>query len=139
MPTTGNGFRYPASTDAADGPTAFNNLASDVDSKTMLRIVAIDTPTANYTAVIGDKDGLVRMNVATACTFTIPPNSSVAFPVGSQFDGNQWGAGQVTVTPGAGVTLRAAGGRLKTTAQYSGFTCVQVAADEWWIAGDLSL
>lgn len=32
MPTTSLGFRYPATTDAADGPTAFNNLASDVDS-----------------------------------------------------------------------------------------------------------
>lgn len=31
MPTTSLGFRYPASTDPADGPTAFNNLASDVD------------------------------------------------------------------------------------------------------------
>lgn len=98
----------------------------------------INTQVASYTLALTDAGKLVEMNVAGANTLTIPPNATVAFATGAWIDGAQYGAGQVTVTPGAGVTLRSAGGKLKTTAQYSGFTCVKRGTDEWWVFGDLS-
>jgi hypothetical protein len=78
------------------------------------------------------------MNVAGANTLTVPPNSSVAFPTGTVLEGVQYGAGQTTITPGAGVTIRSSGGKLKTTAQYSSFSLRKIATDEWIAAGDLS-
>lgn len=39
---------------------------------------------------------MVTFNNAAAQTITVPPNSSVAFPIGTQIDLAQLGAGKVT-------------------------------------------
>jgi len=43
--------------------------------------------------------------VAGANTVTVPPNSSVAFPVGTEIKVTQIGAGATTFVAGAGVTI----------------------------------
>lgn len=98
---------------------------------------ALNTPTANYTLALGDAGAFVRMNVATANTLTVPPNSAVAFPIGTFVEGSQAGAGQTTITPGAGVTINASPG-LKTASQYSTFGLLKVATDTWLAYGRLS-
>jgi hypothetical protein len=50
----------------------------------------------------------------------------------------QLGAGQVTITAGAGVTLRSAGSKLKTSAQFAVATCAKIASDTWVVVGNLS-
>lgn len=61
--------------------------------------------TANITLALTDKGTLIPMNVGSACTVTVPPNSSVAFDIGTVI-GIRWtGAGQPTWVAGAGVTL----------------------------------
>lgn len=97
-----------------------------------------NTQTASYTLVITDVGRPVEMNVASACTLTVPPNSSVPFAIGDTLEVLQYGAGQVTITPGAGVTLRSDGGKLKTNAQYASATLRKRATDEWIVAGDLT-
>jgi hypothetical protein len=75
--------------------------------------IALNAITAtSYTAALGDDGDLVTLDNAAAITFTIPPNSSVAFGIGTQINIMQLGAGQVTVSPGSGVTLRSAGSKL---------------------------
>ena len=64
-----------------------------------------NTQTANYTLGFTDQDGRVEMNVAGANTVTVPPNSSVAFPVGTEIKVTQIGAGATTFVAGAGVTI----------------------------------
>lgn len=103
-----------------------------------LYVVTANRQTGNYTLVIGDAGLVVEMNVAGANTLTVPPNSSVAFATGTILEGVQYGAGQTTITPGSGVTIRSAGGKLKTTAQYSSFSLRKIGTDEWIAAGDLS-
>ena len=39
-----------------------------------------------YTLVLADAFKLVAMNNAAANTLTVPPNSSVAFPIGTRID-----------------------------------------------------
>jgi hypothetical protein len=97
--------------------------------------VAPNDQTASYTAVLADKHRLVRISNASANTFTIPPNSSVAFDLGTTLQLAQQGAGQCTVTAGAGVTIRTPHGA-KTAVQYSMVQAIKVAADEWYVAGD---
>lgn len=100
--------------------------------------LTISTQTANYVAVLGDADTLVRMDTAGASTFTVPPNSSVAFAVGRSLFVSQKGAGQVTLTPGSGVTLNSRGGALKTAGQYAQAVLTKVATDEWLVGGDVT-
>jgi hypothetical protein len=108
------------------------------DANKFINIADLNTQTGNYTAVITDTGKVIEMNVASANTFTIPPNASVAFPVGSTFDVVQVGGGQTTITPGAGVTLLSYGSNFKLTGQYSACTCYQRSANSWVVTGDLS-
>jgi len=92
----------------------------------------------SYTLVLTDVAKLVSLSNAAAITLTVPPNSSVAFPVGTQVLLYQGGAGQVTITPGAGVTIRSAGSKLKLFSQYAVGGLVKVATDEWVAFGNLT-
>jgi len=91
-----------------------------------------------YTLALTDDGKLVEMNNASANTLTVPPNSSVAFPVGSQILVLQTGAGQTTLAAGAGVTVNSKDGNLKLSAQWCAATLIKRATDVWVVVGDLS-
>jgi hypothetical protein len=91
-----------------------------------------------YTLALTDSGKVVEMNNASANTLTVPPNSSVAFPVGSQILVLQTGAGQTTLAAGAGVTINSKDGNLKLSAQWCAATLIKRATDVWVVVGDLS-
>jgi hypothetical protein len=107
-----------------------------LDTKTN-KLITTNRQTASYTLVLGDADKLVEMNVATANDLTIPLNSSVAFATGTQILLAQYGAGQTTIVPTSGVTVRSNGGKLKLNVQYSGATLIKIGTDEWYLFGDI--
>jgi hypothetical protein len=95
----------------------------------------------SYTTVLADNGKLITQTNAGAITTTIPPFSSVAYPVGAQLNFVQYGAGQVTFAQGAGVTIASTGATAtapKLRAQYSSATAICVAQDSWLIAGDIA-
>jgi hypothetical protein len=94
-----------------------------------------------YTPVLGDAKQMVTLSNASAITVTIPPNSSVAYAVGSKIDFIQKGAGQVSFAQGAGVTIRSTGATAtapKLRVQYSAATCWYEGSDIWYIVGDIA-
>ena len=97
---------------------------------------ALSAQTAAYTFVLADRGKLVTISNGSAVNCTVPPNSSVAYAVGTSIMVAQTGAGQVTMVAGSGVTLRSSPG-LKLRAQYSSCTCTKIATDEWLLTGDL--
>lgn len=102
-------------------------------------MIAINAQTGTtYTAVLTDDGKLVTLDNASAITFTVPLNSSVAFGIGTQINLMQLGAGQVTISPAVGVTIRSAGSKLKTNAQYAVGTIVKIATDTWVAVGNLA-
>jgi hypothetical protein len=104
--------------------------------------LGINTQTGTtYTTVLDDNGKLVTLSNASAITLTIPPNSSVAYPVGAQLNLAQLGAGQVTFAGGSGVTIVSTGATAsapKLRAQYSTATAVQTSTDNWLVMGDIS-
>lgn len=120
-------------TGASDAATARTNL--EVERLGVAR--GVNTQTGSYVAVLADAGQTVEMNVGSANTFTIPPNSSVAFPVGTYINVSQYGAGITTITPGVGVTIRNRSG-LSTAGQYALATLYKRATDEWVAGGDLT-
>jgi predicted TIM-barrel enzyme len=88
--------------------------------------------------VLADDGKLITCSNAAAIALTIPPNSSVAYGIGTQINIAQLGAGQVTITAGAGVTLNSAGTKLKLAAQYAVATCVKTDTNTWFVVGNLS-
>ena len=101
--------------------------------------VAVNAQTGtSYTPVLGDGNNtLVTLSNASAITLTIPPNSSVAYPVGTSIDILQTSTGQVTIAAGSGVTVNATPG-LKLRAQWSSAVLIQRSANTWVLIGDLS-
>jgi len=103
------------------------------------QLVPINAQTGTtYTLVLADGGKAVELTNASATTLTVPPNSSVAFPVGTVIELDQLGAGQVTIAAGSGVTIRSAGTLLKLRAQFSAASLRKQATDTWLLVGDLA-
>jgi len=107
--------------------------------------LAIDAKTGTtYTFVLSDANNeLITASNASAQTYSIPTNASVAFPIGCQINIIQIGAGQVTiqaVTSGTTTVLStgATAAAPKLRAQYSAATLVKVGTDAWYVIGDIS-
>jgi hypothetical protein len=106
--------------------------------------LAFDAQTGtSYTTVLNDNGQVVTMNNASANTLSIPTNASVAYPIGTQINVLQIGAGQTTiqaVTSGTTSILStgatAAAPKLRT--RYSMATCIKAATDTWYVVGDIS-
>lgn len=110
----------------------------DVSGVVALQEVIFDKKATSYTLVLGDAYKLIEMEVTSANTLTIPTNTSVAFPLGTQILVSQLGTGQTTITPAVGVTLRSSGGKTKTSAQYSMCTLIKRGTNEWYLSGDIT-
>jgi hypothetical protein len=97
-----------------------------------------------YTFVLADADNkLVTASNAAGQTYSIPTNATTAFPVGTQINLIQIGAGQVTVsatTPGTTtvVSTGATAASPKCRAQYSAMTLVKRDTDSWYAIGDIA-
>ena len=101
-------------------------------------MIAINAQTGTtYTTVLADDGKLITCSNAASISVTVPPNSSVAYGIGTQLNFAQLGAGQVTLVAGAGVTLNSAGTKLKLDAQYAVATCVKTDTNTWFVVGNL--
>ena len=124
----------------ATDPTSADRIITlpDATGTVALKDIAFSSQTASYTLVLGDAGKLVEVSNASANTLTVPPNSSVAFPTGTQIVVVQQGAGATTVTAGAGVTLRSKDSNLAVDGQYSSAALIKRATDEWYVTGALA-
>ena len=119
--------------DANFAATVTTSLGLKVDS-----VTPISQKTASYTlSSLTERDDLIEMGSGSALTLTIPPNSAIAYPVGTSLDVLQTGAGQVTIAAGAGVTVNATPG-LKLRTQWSSATLFKRAENTWVVFGDLT-
>ena len=117
---------------------ASSNIQAQLDDTTTLDYAFNGQTGTTYTLALTDNYGIVTLTNASPITLTVPPNSSVAFPVGANITIIALGAGQVTVAEGSGVTIRSAGSDLKLTEQYSTATLIKMATDTWLLVGDIT-
>jgi len=117
-------------------------IGGSVSPSTPLTIEAQTGTT--YTFVLNDSNNeLITASNASAQTYSIPTNASVAFPIGAQINIIQIGAGQVTinaVTSGTTTILSngATAAAPKLRVQYSSATLVKVATDARYVIGDIA-
>jgi hypothetical protein len=122
-----------------DGVTS--NIQAQLDARTLLNPLTNAQTGTSYTLVLTDNGKYVEMNNSSANALTVPPNSSVAFPVGSQITVIQTGTGTTTITPGSGVTVdyySLTGAATRTIkARWAAATLVKRATDTWVLIGNL--
>jgi hypothetical protein len=105
--------------------------------KTYVAQVQPNAQASSYTLVLADAGVAVEVTNAGSTNVTVPPNSSVAFPIGTVVEVARLGTGAVTLVAGSGVTLLSPGGLLGLRAQYSTVSIRKRATDSWVVAGDL--
>ncbi len=96
-----------------------------------------------YTVVSSDQySRLVTQSNASANTFRIPTNASVAFPIGTVLNVMNIGAGLCTinaVTSGTTTILSAgAVAAAPTLAQYKAASCIKTGTDTWYVIGGIA-
>ena len=125
-------------TDFAAGEVlAAQDLDDTFASKLGVAILINAQTGTTYTLVLADQGKLVTAANASAITITVPPNSSVAFPVGTQIGVMQTGAGQVTLAAGAGVTLNSYNSAKKIVGNGGMAVCIKTATNTWQLSGAL--
>jgi hypothetical protein len=103
-------------------------------------VLTLSSQSAAYTLVLGDANGgiLHPSSDTTARTFTIPANSSVAYPIGTSLTFiNQNSAGTVTIAINTDtMRLAGAGTTGSRTLTANGIaTAIKVTSTEWLISG----
>jgi len=84
-----------------------------------------------YTLVLSDAGKIIDLDNASAITLTIPANATVAFPVDTRIDINQYGAGLVTVA----ITTDTLRGDVVSQGQYKGMSLWKRTSTEWVVFG----
>lgn len=132
-----NGQGVPSQSEAEVGTATTPRFWTAKAAKQSVANTQVNTQTGTaYTFALTDAGCRVEGNNASAITFTIPPNSSVAFSIGTWIEVEQYGAGAITIAAGAGVTLRSRGALVNTNGQYSVVRLYKRATDEWVLSGD---
>jgi hypothetical protein len=107
-------------------------------TESALSIGKVDQTNTSYTLQLTDNGQIIYANNASANTITIPPNSSVEFPIGAKMDVVQTGAGQTTFVVGSGVTVNSEGLRFSINAQYQAVSLIKTDTNTWVLIGALA-
>ena len=100
--------------------------------------LAINAQTGTtYTFADGDQSKLVTASNGSAQTYTVPPNSSVAFAVGTAITIIGIGAGKVTLAEGSGVTINSKDSEKAIDGQHASVTIIKTATDTRQLIGAL--
>jgi hypothetical protein len=91
-----------------------------------------------YTFVIGDAGKLVTSSNGSAQTVTVPPNSGVAFAIGTQIIVQNIGSANATLAQGSGVTIQSKDSNKEIDGQYAAATLIKTATDVWSLIGALA-
>lgn len=103
----------------------------------VFELVVINAQAGAYTLVTEDSLKAIHITNAGAVALTVPPNVDQGIGIGAVIEVVQMGTGAVTITAGAGVTLRSRGDLVITNGQYAVCSLRKIATDEWLIVGDL--
>lgn len=100
-------------------------------------IISINERTASYTLQLSDVGKLIRITSLSITTLTVPANSDVAFPIGTQIFLTKKEEAAMSVEAGIGVDVDH---KLdKNLVEYYGIaTLTKMDTDEWLLTGDVT-
>lgn len=84
-----------------------------------------------------DVDKFLYTNEVTDVNFTIVQDSTLDLPINSELVLGNRNTGALTVVEGVGVTVVSVGGLLSVNPEGAGASLIKIAADTWWLFGDL--
>lgn len=122
-----------ATTQSANNNSTAVATTAYVDNQ--VNAYTLETKTASYTLVAGDKGKLIIMNSASANNLTIPAS---VFSAGATVSVLQLGAGQTTIVAGASTTVLSSGSKMKLYGQYAVATIVCTSSNTFALFGNIA-
>jgi len=149
--TAGDAFVWDSSEEkltitGTDGQTALDVPDGNVTITDTLTVsgglvapLAINAQTGTtYTFVLADAGKLVTSSNGSAQTITVPPNSGVAFAIGTQIIVQNIGSANATLATAGTPTLNSKDAALEIDGQFAAATLIKTATDAWSIIGALA-
>jgi hypothetical protein len=149
--TAGDAFVWDSSAEkltitGTDGQTALDVPDGNVTITDTLTVsgglvapLAINAQTGTtYTFVLADAGKMVTSSNGSAQTLTVPPNSSVAYAIGTQIIVQNIGSANATLAEGSGVTINSKDDNKEIDGQYAAATLIKTATDAWSLIGALA-
>ena len=110
-----------------------------VTAGSLVAPLAINAQTGTtYTFVLADAGKLVTSSNGSAQTITVPPNSSVAFAIGTQIIVQNIGSANATLATAGTPTLNSKDSNLEIDGQFAAATLIKTATDAWSLIGALA-
>ena len=98
-----------------------------------------DISATSYTFILSDEGKVACSTSGSATTFTVPPESSEAFPNGSVIHIEQHGAGALDISEGVGVTIRSLNSAMGLSGQWAVARLRKIGSNEWLLSGDIAV
>jgi hypothetical protein len=110
-----------------------------VTAGSLVAPLAINAQTGTtYTFVLADAGKLVTSSNGSAQTITVPPNSGVAFAIGTQIIVQNIGSANATLATAGTPTLNSKDANLEIDGQFAAATLIKTATDAWSLIGALA-
>jgi|TARA_R110000824_G_scaffold68719_1_gene177453 hypothetical protein len=120
----------------ADGDVAITD-ALTVTGTTQTYLNVITDSGTTRTPALTDASAYILCTHGSGMTVTLPQDSAVAFPVGTQIVFERNGAGTLTFAAGTGATVNSKGGTLTCADRYTTVAAVKIAANTFTIFGNI--
>ena len=121
---------------AANGYATLNGDTKVTAAQASAKIV---TSTSSRTLQLSDAGCLIMMNSSSSLTVTIPLNSAVAFPTGTEIEICKYGTGSLNIAGASGVTIVSAMNAKRIPDQY-GVACLKkLDTNTWLLAGSIEV
>ena len=122
--------------EVADGDVEITDALTVTGTTTTYLNVITDSGTTR-TPGLTDASAYILCTHGSGMTITLPQDSAVAFPIGTNIIFERNGAGTLTFAAGTGATVRSKGGTLTCADQYTTVAAVKQAANTWTIFGNI--
>jgi len=149
--TSGDTFLFDASEEklvitGTDGQNALEVADGDVTITDQLTVsgglvapLQINAQTGTtYTFVLADAGKMVTSSNGSAQTLTVPPNSSVAYAIGTQIIVQNIGSANATLATAGTPTINSKDANLEIDGQFAAATLIKTATDAWSLIGALA-
>ena len=128
-----------------DGQNALEVADGDVEITDALTVTGTTTTYLNVITDSGttrapgltDASAYILCTHGSGMTVTLPQDSVIAFPTGTNIIFERNGAGTLTFAAGTGATVNSKGGDLTCADRYTTIAAVKIAADTWTIFGNI--
>lgn len=124
------------SLEVADGDVSITDALTVTGTTTTYLNVITDSGTTR-TPALTDASAYILCTHGTGMTVTLPQDSAVAFPTGSQIVFERNGAGTLTFAAGTGATVNSKDGTLTCATRYTTVAAVKIASNTWTIFGNI--